>query len=109
MFGLQKTYLLGSIGLLAGCGAVQDPYLAAVRPASNVPEQFITLPGVELDYSSCKSPMVDPRDGTKISMVSAKDGEGLYEVPYMKYGTNKGEVLKLDCSTGRVIGIVMRK
>jgi hypothetical protein len=50
--------------------------------------------------------MVDPGDGTEIYMDSAQLSEGLYHVPGKKYGLVHGEVLKLNCVTGEVLGIV---
>jgi hypothetical protein len=42
-------------------------------------------------------------------MVRAASGIGDYEVPEGRYGVGPGEVLRLDCSTGRVLGIVGRQ
>tara|TARA_R110002167_G_scaffold29972_2_gene99457 strand:- start:389 stop:736 length:348 start_codon:yes stop_codon:yes gene_type:complete len=80
-----------------------------VRQAENAPEMFKAPIGVSLDKSSCKNPMVDPLDGTHIIMVSAKNSKGTYRVPSNKYGLAKGEFLRLDCQTGKVLGIVKRK
>jgi hypothetical protein len=69
------------------------------------------MPGkaLTLDQTSCKNPLTDPGDNTRIFMVSAQNGVGLYTGPSMKYGLNKGEVLKVNCSTGEVPGIVRRQ
>jgi hypothetical protein len=53
----------------------------------------------------CRSPMIDPRDSTKITLFRSFDGRGDYEVPNGTYGVEKGQILRLDCATGRVIGI----
>ena len=54
---------------------------------------------------SCRSPMIDPRDSTKIILFRSFDGRGDYEVPDGKYGVQKGQILRLDCATGQVVGI----
>ena len=41
-------------------------------------------------------------------MVSAEDGAGNYSVPEGKYGVGKGELLRLDCATGKVLGIIKK-
>lgn len=53
----------------------------------------------------CRSPMVDPRDGTRIQLVRSSGGVGDYEVPTGRYGVGKGEVLRLDCGSGRALGV----
>ena len=75
-----------------------------LRQAENTPDAFSPPEGMTLDENSCKNPMIDRRDGTEIIMISAKNGEGTYKVPSGKYGVNKGELLRLDCRTGKVLG-----
>ena len=101
---VSSCIIMASI-LLTGCGVSQNPYTSAVRPARDAPDQFNPAPSMVLD-DSCKSPMIDPRDGTELIMVSSQNGVGLYQVAEMKYGLSKGECLKLNCSTGKVLGIV---
>jgi len=92
------------------CGSMKSSgtFGSIIRPAENTPEAFLPPAGVSLDGNSCKSPMIDDRDGTKIIMVSAEDGMGNYSVPEGRYGVGKGELLRLDCSTGKVLGIVKK-
>jgi hypothetical protein len=84
------------------------------RPASDVPARFEPrdaamrlVPGDTLAGPGCLSPMVDPRDRTEIRFISSK-WYGDYEVPSGRYGARPGEVLRLECNTGRVIGLVPR-
>ncbi|MUP45592.1 hypothetical protein E0K83_07505 [Gramella sp. BOM4] len=79
-----------------------------VRPAERVPDTFITTEGMELDGTSCKSPLVDPRDGTKIILVESIKGMGDYQVPKGKYGVSVDELLRVNCETGEVIGVVTK-
>lgn len=85
-----------------------------VRPASDVPARFEPrnaalriAPGDTLAGAGCLSPMVDPRDRTEVRFVFS-NSYGDYEVPAGRYGASAGEVLRLDCNTGRVIGLVRR-
>lgn len=87
---------------------ITNPENAILREAENVPDLFLPEEGVELDTKSCKSPMIDPRDNSKIIMVSSKNSMGNYEVPVGKYGVGKGELLRLDCTNGKVLGIVKK-
>ena len=50
--------------------------------------------------------MIDARTGIQITLTSAKNGLGIYQVKEGDYGVKKGEALLLDCSTGKVKGIV---
>jgi hypothetical protein len=85
-----------------------------VRPASDAPARFEPrnpslrpAPGDTLAGPGCLSPMVDPRDGTEVRFVlSTSYGE--YELPAGRYGARPGELLRLECNTGRVIGLVPR-
>lgn len=94
--------------LMSACGT-SSRALSIIRPAEGTPERFAPAEGITLDDVSCKSPMVDPRDGTEIQMVSAQNNAGIYRVPAGKYGVGEGEYLKLDCQTGTVLGIVGKK
>jgi hypothetical protein len=85
-----------------------------LRPASDVPVRFEPrdaalriAPGDTIAGPGCVSPMVDPRDRTEIRFISST-WYGDYEVPTGRYGSRPGEVLRLECNTGRVLGLVPR-
>ena len=84
---------------------------AWAKKAENVPEHFMVGKSNGFEMSEpegnddCKSPMIDPRDSTKIDLFRSFNGRGDYEVPKGKYGVKKGQILRLDCTTGRVVGI----
>jgi hypothetical protein len=94
--------------LVSACGVTKQAgsHNPIIRQAENIPEVFLPPEGIMLDETSCKSPMTDKRDATKIIMISAANSEGTYRVPEGKYGVKKGELLLLDCKTGKVLGIV---
>lgn len=104
--------------LSSGCAlGMQSTYPAGApaRAASDTPDRFMvgsaagetTEPRPD---DGCRNPMVDPRDGTRLTLVLSQRGPegelGDYEVPDRRYGVRPGELLRLDCATGRVVGIV---
>ena len=95
--------------LVFSCKSVTTFIDNDISGALDLPEAFVPEEGMSLDKNSCKNPMIDKRDGTRITMVSADNNQGSYQVPSGKYGLKEGELLRLDCSTGQVIGIVRKK
>lgn len=82
---------------------------AAIRSGEDLPEQFLLPAGVDVSSgSACFSPLVDPRDGAEIRIVRSIPGRGDYEVPPRRYGVRPEELLRIDCGTGRPLGIVRR-
>jgi hypothetical protein len=54
----------------------------------------------------CKNPMVDPRDGTMLTLRRSAGGKGDYWVESQKYGVTSQQLLRIDCATGKAVGIV---
>lgn len=96
--------------LLFGCGSASNASMDAVlRPAENTPAVFEPALGLKLGGNACKSPMLDPRNETEIRMIrSFGAGVGDYEVPNGMYGVERGELLRINCNTGEVVGIVRK-
>jgi len=110
----MKTIRHGIIGaacivLFLSCGTTRTTGNSnqILRDALDVPAVFEPAEGVSLDETSCKSLMVDTRNGARIVLVSSGQGVGDYRVPPLAYGLKDGELLRLDCSSGAVLGIVM--
>lgn len=106
----QKGLLrvVGILGLLLLCGchstSNQGDFL---RLAEDPPEVFQPPAGMELNQSSCLSPLTDPRDGTTIILEKSYGNNlGDYKVPKKKYNVSNRELLRINCKTGKVIGIV---
>ena len=85
-----------------------------VRPASRVPQRFEPsdrslrlTDGDTIAGPGCVSPMRDPRSGTEVRFVHST-WYGDYEVPAGRYGSVAGELLRIECNTGRVMGLVRR-
>jgi hypothetical protein len=50
--------------------------------------------------------MVDPRTGLRLVLERSESGHGDYAVPAGRYGVEPGHLLRLDCATGKTLGIV---
>lgn len=99
-------------------------WACAARPASapstpaNLPDHFLagtaapnsTRTGTVEPESGqdCRNPMVDPRDGARLGLGRSAAGNGDYEVPKGGYGLRDDELLRRDCGSGRVVGVVRR-
>lgn len=103
--------------LLASCALGRSgtfPSSADARAASDVPFRFEPdppstriAPADTIAGEGCRNPMLDPRDGQRLTLVRSLGGEGDYRVPTGAYGVRPGELLRLDCNTGSVVGIVV--
>lgn len=94
---------------LVSCGTTSNSFTQeeVLRNATDTPAYFespVKVPGERI----CKSPLTDPRDGTKISFLRASWPMADYEVPRGKYGVKGTELLRVNCETGEVVGIVKR-
>ncbi len=101
------------VSLAGACATTGFPLDRAARPADDVPAGFLVVTPEGLqppDASSgaCRNPMEDPRDETRLRLERSAEGLGDYAVPAGRYGVGAGELLRLDCRTGRVVGIVKR-
>lgn len=79
-----------------------------LRLAVDVPEFFETPSGMSWGDNSCKNPIIDPQDGTELILIQSGNGMGDYKVNRLKYGVSERELLRINCNTGAVIGIVRR-
>jgi hypothetical protein len=105
---------IAAAGCSLGIGG-SFPSDATARTAIDVPHRFEPAdaadriqPGDTIAGSGCRSPMVDPRDGTRIVFLRAATQRADYAVAGGRYGVNEYELLRLDCNTGAVIGVVER-
>lgn len=112
---IPRLGLAGLLVVVGGCalGGSTYPEGAPVREAVDVPERFVTedLPAGAavtdtLPGSGCRSPLIDPRDGTRVRMINSQRRVGDYAAPEGRYGVRPGELLRVECNTGRVLGIV---
>lgn len=98
--------------LLLSCGTTTSTrsMTPVERQAEDVPERFEAAAGINRTNNACVSPLVDPRDGTTIRIHSSFGAEevGDYSVPEGMYGVGENELLRINCRTGEVLGIVRR-
>ena len=98
--------------IAAACASTSTftPDPANLRMAQDAPAQFVTEDGTPPPADSCRSPLIDPRDQTRLRLVrSGSVGgahQGDYEVPEGRYGVRTGELLRIDCASGQALGIV---
>lgn len=101
--------------LVAGCASGSDfgPGAPTPVPATDTPARFEPaspelrlLPGDTLAGNGCLSPMVDPRSGDSYPMVRSGSRQADYRVPAGRYGAVAGQLLRLECNTGRPVGLV---
>ncbi|MEG9326762.1 hypothetical protein SAMN04488034_102460 [Salinimicrobium catena] len=105
----MRSIILVLFVLLVGCGTTSNSFNSqeVMRDATDIPAYFenpAAVPGEKV----CKSPLIDPRDGTKISFLRASWPMADYEVPKGKYGVGSSELLRVNCESGEVVGIVKR-
>lgn len=77
-----------------------------LRIADEAPTGFTAAQSLETGEDHCKSPLVDTSDGTELILIRSTQGLGDYQVPEGKYGLEADELLRIDCNTGEVLGIV---
>lgn len=96
---MNKIFLVPLLLCLGACATA--PRL--LGPATDTPERFEVNPD-----SACENPLVDPRDGTKLTLFRSSEGLGDYEPEAPKYGLSRYELLRVDCATGVTVGRVTR-
>ena len=94
--------------LFLSCGSGESTRNNILRPPFGAPDEFEAADGITLDDDSCKSPLIDPQDNTRIIMFRSWSGYADYKVPEGKYGVRQGELLRVNCETGEVLGIVRK-
>jgi hypothetical protein len=108
-----------ALAALAGCassrGSMEGPVVAE---AKNLPDHFMVA-GTGIAQKDepkpgegCRNPMLDPRSGTALNLMRSKNGTGDYQVLGLDYeldstyGVDSRRLLRIDCSTGKALGIV---
>ena len=68
----------------------------------------VIAPADTLIGDGCLSPLADPVTGIQIILIRSESGLGDYLAPSGSYGIRDGQLIRLDCNTGKVLGIVRR-
>ncbi|MEZ4413735.1 MAG: hypothetical protein R2910_12175 [Gemmatimonadales bacterium] len=102
--------------LLVACGGNTGMQSVIQQPAPvTAPPRFVPLdpanviaPADTLAGDGCLTPMRDPVTGVEIVLVRSESGLGDYDAPSGAYGMRDDQLIRLECNTGRVIGVVRR-
>lgn len=104
--------LLCAAAALAACasgGGVDPLAQPTLRAAVAAPAALVTAEGTTgAPPGTCRSPLYDPADRTAFRLLRSREGLGDYEAPVSKYGVQEGEALRIECASGRPVGIVKR-
>jgi hypothetical protein len=76
------------------------------RPATDTPDMFVREDGRPNAGTPCLATLIDPRDKSTVQLVRSVPTQGDYRVAAGKYGVADTELLRIDCATGRTVGIV---
>jgi hypothetical protein len=112
--GVARLPVVGLVLMLPACASshANIPLDSAARSGAALPARFVFDASLVTDTTylvGCRSPLMDPADGTRLVLVrSARDGRGDYEVPPGHYGVGPNELLRINCRTDGIIGIVPR-
>jgi hypothetical protein len=113
----MRIHVLAGVLILAtagGCSTVKQTMKETLRtvpeeierPATATPGTFVREDGVPNLGTTCLATLVDMQDKSTIQLVrTLKSGMGDYRVTAGKYGVGEGELLRVDCTTARPIGI----
>ena len=94
---------------LASCASTSWPTDADSSVVSDAPDHFLVLEAAtgatsEPSGPACRSPMTDPRNGTRLALVRSKAGFGDYQPDTQRYGLVGNQLLRINCSDGRPVG-----
>ena len=118
MHGTMRLSLLLGGAALGACslGTQSADWSIAGRAPREVPERFVRDTAVAAPPGSdpaaapqqgCWVRLIDPRDGGRLTLRRSGERFGDYVVASVgRYGVGAGEHLRIDCTTGRAVGIV---
>jgi hypothetical protein len=102
--------------LVLACGGSSGMQSVIEQPAPvTAPPRFVPFdsanliaPADTLAGEGCLSPMRDPITGIEIGLVRSESGLGDYQAPSRSYGMRDDQLIRLECNSGRVLGVVRR-
>ncbi|MEZ4701988.1 MAG: hypothetical protein R2834_16770 [Rhodothermales bacterium] len=113
---MNRTWTGLLLLVVSGCAIGQERFLDTpyLRAPEHAPDHFMVAGASDAELveprpgNGCVSPMVDPRDGTRLLLFRSAAGLGDYDAPAGQYGLEDGELLRIECATGRPEGVVRR-
>lgn len=102
--------LLLACGGNSGMQSVMEHPAPVTAPAHFVPldSASVIAPADTLAGAGCLTPLTDAITGIQIVLVRSESGLGDYQAPSKAYGLRDDQLLRLECNTGRVLGVVRR-
>jgi hypothetical protein len=94
---------------LAACASTGWPTEANSSVVYDTPDHFLVVEAAtgatsEPSGPACRSPMSDPRNGTRLTLVRSNAGFGDYQPETQRYGLVGNQLLRINCSDGRPVG-----
>ena len=108
---MRARVLVGVLILAAsgGCSTMKEALKTTPdridRPALDVPDLFLREDGRSNTGTACLATLLDPRDKSTVQLLRTIPVHGDYSVNG-KYGATATELLRIDCATGRPVGLV---
>lgn len=95
---------------LAACASTPGAS-ARLQPGTDLPVQFQVA---DADGSlraprageGCRNPVIDPRSQVRLVLQQSRDGWGDYQLPEGAYEARAGQWLRVNCATGKPLGLV---
>jgi len=110
---------LGAAAALVACASGSGSMAGGiVAEAKDLPDHFlVSVTGLAQAQEpqageGCRNPLIDSRNGTALNLMRSKEGVGDYQVlgdQYslgLRYGVDSRHYLRVDCATGKALGIV---
>lgn len=112
----MRGFLAIALILIAACASASSGGMDApiLRQATDTPVRFRLDPSVgeqtgdTIPGTGCRSPLIDPRSGVRITMVRSTMPYADYAVPDGRYEVGPDELLRVHCRTGETAGVVRR-
>ena len=95
--------------LLGACASTSWPTESDSSVVTDTPDHFLVVGAAtgaasEPSGTACRSPLTDPRDGTRLTLVRSNAGLGDYQPDNPRYGLAANQLLRINCSDGRPVG-----
>lgn len=105
---MKRLWVFLIMGCVMGCKTTDTWSESAVL---RTPESDLTVglpPGIEPQDNACQSPLIDVETGAQLILMRSANGLGDYQVQERSYGLEQGELLRIECRTRVIIGVVRR-
>jgi hypothetical protein len=112
---LLGALLLGPAVAACSIGGSGSMGEVATPAPTSAPSRFVPLDPTKLIVPAdttagdgCLSPLKDPATDVQLILIRSESGLGDYLAPSGSYGIPDGKLLRIDCNTGSVVGLVRR-